>query len=190
MRPPRDVRHRATLRRVHAASRATLASLVLAAHARNAQDDSRGERDELRRQESLFVAQQDRLVNLAITGAIDENALAAKNTQLRDWLSAIKVKLDVVDRSHDETADLTIKAFELSQTLRARWLTADYAAKLRILGILCLNCTLDGRTFRAELRRPFHALADGLLATIEPSASTEDGGGKPVESRNGRGDRI
>jgi len=45
--------------------------------------------------------------------------------QLRDRLAAMKLKLDAVDRSHDETAELAARVFELSQTLRQQWLTAD-----------------------------------------------------------------
>jgi hypothetical protein len=35
----------------------------------------------------------------------------------------------VLDRSHDKTAELAAIVFELLQTLRQQWLTADYAAK-------------------------------------------------------------
>jgi site-specific DNA recombinase len=37
--------------------------------------------------------------------------------ELRVRLSSIKLQLDVLDRSHDEMADLAAKVFELSQTL-------------------------------------------------------------------------
>jgi site-specific DNA recombinase len=46
---------------------------------------------------------------------------------MRDRLASIKLQLDVLDRSHDETAELAAKVFELLQTLRQQWLTADYA---------------------------------------------------------------
>ncbi len=42
---------------------------------------------------------------------------------------AVDPPSDMADRSHDELADLAVKAFELSQTLREQWLTADCAAK-------------------------------------------------------------
>lgn len=48
---------------------------------------------------------------------------------MRDRLASIKLQLDVLDRSHDETAELAAKVFELLQTRRQQWLTADYAAK-------------------------------------------------------------
>ena len=53
--------------------------------------------------------------------------------------------------------------FELSQTLREKWLTADYVAKRRILEIVCLNCNLDGVSLVATMRKPFDLLAKGLL---------------------------
>jgi hypothetical protein len=55
------------------------------------------------------------------------------------------------------------KEFELSQTLRQPWLTADYDASRRTLEIVCLNFTLDGATLVPEIRKPFDVLAEGLL---------------------------
>jgi len=78
-------------------------------------------------------------------------------------LASIKLQLDVLDRSHDETAELAAKVFELSQTLKDQWLTADYATKRRLLEIVCLNCTLDNVTLCPEMRKPFDILAEGLF---------------------------
>jgi site-specific DNA recombinase len=137
---------------------------VLASQTRDAQADSRAQRAELQRQETLIVNQQDKLLNLRIAEDIDQETFARKSTELRDRLAAIKLQLDVVDRSHDETADLAVKVFELSQTLREQWLTADYAAKRRILEIVLLNCRLDDVNLVPEIRKPFDALAEGLLS--------------------------
>ena len=92
------------------------------------------------------MQQQDRLLNLRLADDIDQETFARKNTEMRDRLASIKLQLDALDRSHDEKAELASKVFELSQTLRQQWLTADYAAKRRILEIVCLNCRLDGVT--------------------------------------------
>ena len=85
--------------------------------------------------------------------------------ELRDRLASIKLQLDVLDRSHDETAELAAKVFELSQTLHNQWLTADYAAKWRLLEIVFLNCRLDDATLVFEMRKPFDILAEGLLVS-------------------------
>jgi site-specific DNA recombinase len=145
---------------------------VLASQTRDAQDEARAQRAELQRQESLIIAQQDRLLNLRLADDIDETVYARKSTEFRDRLASIKLQLDALDRSHDETADLASKVFELSQALRKHWLGADYDAKRRILEIVCLNCRLDDTTLVCQMRKPFDALAEGLI------------------SKDSRGDRI
>jgi hypothetical protein len=117
--------------------------MVLASQTRDAQADSRAQRAELTRQESLLVQQQDRLLNMRLSEDIDQETFARKHTEFRDRLSSVKLQLNVLDRSHDEMAELASKVFELSQTLRQQWLTADYAAKRRILEIVFLNCRLE-----------------------------------------------
>lgn len=135
---------------------------VLAAQTRDAQADTRAQRDELQRQASLLVAQQDRLLNLRLSEDVDQDTFARKHTELRDRLASIKLQLDVLDRSHDETAELAAKVFELSQTLQNTWVSADYATKRRILEIVCLNCTLDGASAVFSTRKPFDVLIEGL----------------------------
>jgi hypothetical protein len=137
---------------------------VLASQTRDAQADARAQREELTRQESLIVARQDRLLNMRINDEIDESMFARKHTDMRDQLAKIKLQLDVLDRSRDETAELAVKAFELSQTLREQWLVADYSAKRRILEIVCLNCRLDDATLVPEIRKPFDVLAEGVVS--------------------------
>jgi len=137
---------------------------VLASQTRDSQAESLAKRAELQRQETLIVQQQDRLLNLRIADDVDEATYARKSTELRDRLASIKLQLDAVDRSHDETAELASKVFELSQTLREQWLVADYHVRRRILGIVCLNCRLDDATLVCEMRKPFDVLAKGLVS--------------------------
>src|SRR5207244_4475945 len=124
------------------------------------------------RQSSLLVAQQDRLLNLRLGEEVDQETFARKHTELRDRLASIKLQLDVADRSHDENAELASKVFELSQTLRNTWVSADYATKRRILEIVCLNCRLEGKNLVPTMRKPFDVLIEGL------------------DLSNSRGDRI
>nr|MBA3484226.1 recombinase family protein [Pirellulales bacterium] len=143
---------------------------ILVLQTEEAQSDSTAQRTELQRQTSLLVAQQDRLLNIHLAGDIDQATFALKQTELRDRLASIKLQLDVLDRSHDEMTDLAVKAFELSQTLREQWVSADYATKRRILEIILSNCTLVDATLCPTMRKPFDVLAEGLL-------SQESGGG-------------
>ena len=76
---------------------------------------------------------------------------------------AFKLQLDVLDRSHGETAELATKVFELSQTLKEQWLTADYAAKHCIFEIEFLNCRLEDVNLIPTMRKPFDVLVEGLF---------------------------
>lgn len=145
---------------------------VLASQTRDAQAESLAQRAELQRQETLLVQQQDRLLNLRLADDIDQETFGRKGTEIRDRLASAKLQLEALDRSHDENAELASKVFELSQTLRQQWLSADYDAKRRILEIVCLNCSLDGATLVPTMRKPFDVLAEGLV------------------SENSRGERI
>ena len=135
---------------------------VLSSQTRDAQADAKAQRSELQRQSSLLVAQQDRLLNLRLSEEVDQDTYARKHTQLRDRLASIKLQLDVLDRSHDETAELAVKVFELSQTLQDKWLNADYSEKRRILEIVCLNFTLEGVNLVPVMRKPFDMMVEGL----------------------------
>jgi len=63
----------------------------------------------------------------------DQESFAHKHTELRDRLASIKLQLDPAHRSHDELAELAVRVFELLQTIRQQWTTADYAESRRLL---------------------------------------------------------
>ncbi len=137
---------------------------TLRSRTKDQQDQARLWRAELHRQLTLAISQQDRLLNLRLHEEVDADTFAAKQTELRDRIARLKLQIDASDRTHDENADIAIKAFELSQNLRAKWLTADFVAKRRILEILCLNWTLDGVSLVPEMRKPFDILVEGLIS--------------------------
>jgi site-specific DNA recombinase len=132
---------------------------VLVSQTKDAQQESLAQRAELQRQVSLTIGQQDRLLEMRLADEVDADLFVKKQAELRDRLGNLKLQLDALDRSHDETVDLAAKVFELSQTLRQQWLTADYAAKRRILEIVFLNCRLDDVTLVPAIRKPFDVLA-------------------------------
>jgi site-specific DNA recombinase len=136
---------------------------VLAAKTRDDQQETQAQRAELLRQLTLMSEQKDRLLNLRIAGEIDPDTFAAKQTQLRDREAFLKLQLDSIDRGKDENAELAGKVFELSQTLRDKWLTADFDVKRKILEIVLLNCSLHDVTLVPTIRKPFDMLVEGLL---------------------------
>ena len=92
------------------------------------------------------------------------STFAAKDTELRDRAAQIKLQVDALERNHDENSDIALKAFELSQSLMDKWVTADCSTKRRILEIVCLNLRLDDVTLVPTIRKPFDMLAKGLLS--------------------------
>lgn len=137
---------------------------VLASKTKDVQADSRAQRAELQRQESLLAAQKERLLNLRIEAQIDDATFLRKQTELRDRVASITLQLEALNRTGDENAELTSRVFELSQSLRQRWLTADFAEKRKILEIVWLNCQLNDATLVPQMRKPFDLLAEGLIS--------------------------
>ncbi|MBM4088364.1 MAG: hypothetical protein FJ276_02885 [Planctomycetes bacterium] len=95
---------------------------------------------------------------------IDADTFAGKSREPRDREAELKLEIDVADRGRHEIIDIAVKASELSQNPREKWLTADYAAKRRILEIICLNWTLDDVTPVPTMKKPFDLLAKGLVS--------------------------
>ena len=141
-------------------------AMVLQSQTQAAQKETKSQRAEIQRQLSNTMGQQDRLINMRMADEIDGETFARKQRELRDREAEFKLQLDVIDRSHHETADLATKAFELSQSLSEKWLAADYAEKRQILEIVCLNLELVDATLCVTIRKPFDVLAEGLSVQL------------------------
>ena len=121
------------------------------------------ERDvELQGRRNQIIHQQKQLLNLRLLEEVDADTFAAKAQELRDEEAALRLQIEGTSRNRHEIIDTAIKAFELSQNLRAKWFAADWVAKRRILEIVCLNWKLDGVSLVPEWRKPFDLLAEGL----------------------------
>ena len=134
---------------------------VLRAQTCQEQQESEAEITETNRQLSLLRGQQNQLLNLRLLDEINAETFARKATELRDREAKLQLQLEVCSRQRHEYADIAVKAFGLSQTLRPKWLTADYAAKRRILEIVCLNFRLVGANLIPAMRSPFDVLIEG-----------------------------
>ncbi len=148
--------------RIHDESIREWFGMVLRSKTRDDQERCRADRLDLVRQSTLIREQQDKLLNLRLLEEIDAVTFAKKQRELRDREADIKLRMDAADRSHHEMVDLAVKVFELSQTLRDKWLTANYLEKRQILEILCLNYRLDDVSLYVVMRKPFDVLAKGL----------------------------
>lgn len=83
-----------------------------------------------------MTERQNRLLDMRLSNHVDQDTFAKKSMEIRDRIASIKLQLDAVDRSRDEMGELARKVFELSQTLRKKWLKADCDEKRRILEIV------------------------------------------------------
>jgi len=119
--------------------------------------------EEIKQAHTRIAEQQSQLLDLRLDGEIDSETFAEKATELRDKTAKLRLHLEAADRGRYEIIDIAVKAFELSQDLRAQWVTANYTAKRRILEITCLNFSLDGVSLVPEWRKPFDMLAEGLV---------------------------
>jgi len=80
------------------------------------------------------------LLDLRIEGEIMQQEYAAKRLELQDRQAAISRHLECADRDHGQVADLVIGAFELSQCLQVRLVTADYNSDTRFRALCSKPC--------------------------------------------------
>lgn len=128
------------------------------------QDSAMSKAAKLQEELASVRQQQKQLLNLRMLEEIDADTFASTNRDLRDRTAELQLEVEVCDRGRNEVIDIAVKAFELSQSLREKWFAADYAAKRRILEIICLNWTLDGVSLVPTIRKPFDILAEGLIS--------------------------
>lgn len=128
--------------------------------------------DNIKKRHTEVARLQGQLLNLRLLEEIDADTYATKAQELRDEAATLRLEIERCDRGRNETIDIAVKAFELSQNLRAKWFAADHAAKRRLLEIVCLNFSLVDVSLVPAMRKPFDLLAEGLL------------------QKNSRGDRI
>ena len=118
---------------------------------------------DVQRQVSAIRKQQDELLNPHLAGEFDFDTFAARSTEPRKREALLNLGIEACGHGRHENADVAVKAFELSQKLREKWVAADYAARRRNLEIVVLNFSLDGATLDPEWRKPFDILPNGFL---------------------------
>ncbi len=66
----------------------------------------------------------------------------------------------------DAVADLALRVFELSQTLKTRWKDADYSAKREILELLVESACLNSDNLEIRLKKPFDLIANQFPVSL------------------------
>ncbi len=139
---------------------------VIRARAHSGQDQNKAHRLDLERQREQVEAKLKTLLDLRMEGEINPAEYADKRRELHERQSAIALQLESSQLDDRVIAELAIKAFELSQSLRARWVTADYASKRTILEIMCSEARLNSEKLEISLRKPFDLLRDEKLVPL------------------------
>jgi hypothetical protein len=145
---------------------------VIRARAHTGQAENKQHRDELQRQHAQVEAKLSTLLEMRIDGEITQEEYVAKRAELHDRQSALRVQLETSDRDDREIAELAIKAFELSQSLKERWLMSDYNAKRTILSIMLDSARLNSENVEFSLRKPFNLLRDEKLVPLIGASGT------------------
>jgi site-specific DNA recombinase len=139
---------------------------VIRARASAGQADNKQHREELKRQHEQVEMKLSTLLEMRMEAEITPAEYTIKRAELHDRQAALRVQIETTDRDDHEIADLAIKAFELSQSLVERWLTADYKAKRTILSIMLETVRLNSENIEFSLRKPFDLLRDENLVPL------------------------
>ncbi len=105
--------------------------------------------------------QIDRLLDLRLAEEIDGATFKRKHAELKRRVDGLNAKRQPTGNSGNGA--VVVKTFELSQSLRQRWVTADISGKRRLLDAVCLNWRLDGASLIPTIRKPFDVLAKGVI---------------------------
>ncbi|MBY0522824.1 MAG: zinc ribbon domain-containing protein [Gemmataceae bacterium] len=85
---------------------------VLRTRPQDEQREARERVDDLNRQRTVVMQQQDRLLNLRLLEEIGADTFAGKSTELRDREAKLRLQIEGLTRGRHENADLAVKAFE------------------------------------------------------------------------------
>lgn len=116
---------------------------------------------EATRQLNLLTNQKDRLTDMRMAGEIDADEFLERKTRMRDEEARLQLQLDKTNKNREEVVDLALRTLELSQSLKNKWVQADFDVRAKLLRATCSNFTLVGVTLVPEMRKPFDVLAEG-----------------------------
>jgi hypothetical protein len=115
------------------------------------------------------TSEQADLIGAEFANNRHEDTYAEKARELRDEETELQREIERCSRGRNEIIDIAVKAFELSQSLRAKWVAASFAAKRRILEIVCLNCSLDRVSLVTTMRKPFDLYETARFIAVSSS---------------------
>lgn len=131
---------------------------ALQAAFKNTGEVQRQQRLTLKKRVAEIEAMQERLLNAYLAGTIDEQALAAKQIQLRDEAATLAATLATGETLAPDDVRTALGVFEFAQNAAQIWRGSKIDQKREILESLSLNRLLGDVTLVVEKRNPFDEL--------------------------------
>jgi hypothetical protein len=136
---------------------------VIRAKAKTEAEDNTAQLREITRQLDQNNKDRDTLLTLRMHGEIEADTFARKDGELRNMAKRLRLQLEGQEQQKTEIGDIAMKVLELSQHLKEKWVRSDIAEKRVILEIVCLNLTFKDASLEISMRKPFDAIAEGLV---------------------------
>ncbi len=125
--------------------------------------DNSAQLREITRQLDQINKDRDSLLTLRVHGEIEADTFARKDGELRSLSKRLNLRLEGQQQQKTEIGDTAMKVLELSQHLKEKWVTSDVEEKRIILELVCLNLTFKDASLYVTMRKPFDAIAKGLV---------------------------
>lgn len=114
------------------------------------------------KRKSELAAMQDRLLNVYLTGGVDEQTFQAKSAELKSEALKVQEAIEALGDVDPTRGDAAIAVFDWSQNGAEIWRGSNSTQRRDILDSVSLNRTLSDVTLVTTKRKPFDILAEGL----------------------------
>ncbi|MDX1964617.1 MAG: recombinase family protein [Pirellulales bacterium] len=126
----------------------------------------------LAKRKTELANMQERLLNVYLSGTIEEAVYRDKSQQLKAELARNADDLSRCEQFDESRGELALRLFDWTQRLPEIWRRSNNAQRREILQAIYLNRAVSDVSLVAVMRKPFDVLAEGL------------------EIKNSRSDRI
>lgn len=134
---------------------------ALRAAAGKTQQDASGRRSRLRAELDRLEKKADALLELRLAGELDADQFRAAKDKLVADKRDLENEIAAESKDQMAQAEAAVQALELSESLAARWSTADPMTKRLILSTVALNITVNAGKLDVTAASPFDLLVEG-----------------------------
>lgn len=117
----------------------------------------------LRRRLADLEAQQKRLLDAYLAGAVDKNTFTAKTTQFKDEIAKTEGDLQTSKAGPVTGFEHVVEVFDLAQVAAERWEVSDKVGRREILDTILLKRSLSATSLETTKKKPFDVFAKGPI---------------------------